>query len=536
MPALSTHHFSLQRITSARRPSWKRWQLWRAAKARLSFRLLRSRLLPSVSRGRSSSIACRLRGREIGCEFSGCRRNYRLLKPLRQFGAYTASHCAKPQSLEPHCEVRPEPVQDACQIATNVEFGCKAAVGVQPRPTGAGILGCEQHVSRFVCVRHSTACRCGRHSASGTLLRDKTCTEVWRLDLQATPQKVWQARFSRQVRPCASLLNFLPVGCLNDFKREEEDLQECRSRWCLQLVQRSWEEILHAQEPPVGRRSKCCPRLGSVRSKPVHTTAHTQQANPPRSKLMPCRQRRRDLGTRVAKTGSDTCQAEAQLSLQTQILTERCIELQAKMDRSKLCHYDLFGQLEQLRAPTSVQGMMLGSVSFFSSWWRRKTRSSISSLPSHFSRASDAKRRTGRSACQRLCSTLLVAVAHLLHGGCLKPAARIWRCSWPSACSRAMVAPSQAATSKKQSSKAKSSKKQQQSLGRALQAAAAGRPGAFGSPAQPRAALRGGRGSPGRLHPSPQDARGAEQRPAERPASRRQCQDKWDQVSGIPSS
>ncbi|CAE7653026.1 unnamed protein product [Symbiodinium sp. CCMP2456] len=45
----------------------------------------------------------------------------------------------------------------------------------------------------------------------------------------------------------------------------------------------------------------------------------------------------------------ETAKAEAQLSLQTQILTERCIELQAKMDRSKVTQYDLFGQLEQLR-------------------------------------------------------------------------------------------------------------------------------------------------------------------------------------------
>eukprot|EP00439_Symbiodinium_sp_Y106_P073440 s3674_g13.t2 len=55
----------------------------------------------------------------------------------------------------------------------------------------------------------------------------------------------------------------------------------------------------------------------------------------------------------------ETAKAEAQLSLQTQILTERCIELQAKMDRSKVTQYDLFGQLEQLRIQNLEQHQQL---------------------------------------------------------------------------------------------------------------------------------------------------------------------------------
>ena len=55
-------------------------------------------------------------------------------------------------------------------------------------------------------------------------------------------------------------------------------------------------------------------------------------------------------------------QAEAQLSLQTQILTERCIELQAKMDRSKVTQYDLFGQLEQLRIQSLEQQQQLADA------------------------------------------------------------------------------------------------------------------------------------------------------------------------------
>ena len=52
-------------------------------------------------------------------------------------------------------------------------------------------------------------------------------------------------------------------------------------------------------------------------------------------------------------------QAEAQLGLQTRILSERCMELQAKMDRSKVSQYDLFGQLEQLRAQNAEQHQQL---------------------------------------------------------------------------------------------------------------------------------------------------------------------------------
>ncbi|CAE7339180.1 unnamed protein product, partial [Symbiodinium pilosum] len=56
---------------------------------------------------------------------------------------------------------------------------------------------------------------------------------------------------------------------------------------------------------------------------------------------------------------ADMAKAEAQLGLQTRILSERCMELQAKMDRSKVSQYDLFGQLEQLRAQNAEQHQQL---------------------------------------------------------------------------------------------------------------------------------------------------------------------------------